>query len=101
MYFNLKDGVSEDEFVKKLKDFLDYLNGKIEGVGSGKLYRHHVIGANPRTFQTHIEFNDFGDWDNFLTFMEKDADFARLLREWQKLVDMNTHMDEMVRLIPT
>jgi hypothetical protein len=60
MYFNLKTGVSEDEFVKKLKDFLDYLKGKIKGVGPEKLYRHHVFGANPRTFQTHIEFKEFG-----------------------------------------
>jgi hypothetical protein len=38
MYFNLKDGVSEAEFVNKLKEYFDYLNGKVEGLGSSTLY---------------------------------------------------------------
>jgi hypothetical protein len=101
MYFNLKDDVSEEEFVKKSKEFGGYIQGKVEGFGSGKLYRHHIIGTNQaRTYQMHIEFKDFGTWDRFLAFHEKDAELARLLQEWQNLIDMNTHYDEHVREIP-
>ena len=100
MCFNLKDGVSEEEFVKKLKEFLNYAEGKIEELVSPKLYRHHAIGANRRTYQIHQEFKDFGAWDRLLAFVEKDAKSARLLQEWQKLVDMKTHYDELVREIP-
>ena len=100
MYFNLKDDVSEEEFVKKSKEFLGYLQGKVEGLGSGKLYRHHAIGTNPRAYQMHIEFKDFGTWDRFLALNEKDAKSARLYQEWQNLVDMKTHYDEFVREIP-
>ena len=61
-YFNLKDGVSEEEFYKKSKEILGHIEGKVEGLGSGKLYRHHHVvgGANPRMYQMHIEFRDFG-----------------------------------------
>ncbi len=30
MYFNLKYGVSEEEVVKKVKEVLDYMEGKID-----------------------------------------------------------------------
>jgi len=100
MCFNLKNGVSEEEFVNKSKEWTGYLEGKVEGLGSAKLYRHHYIGANLRTYQTHLEFRDFGTWDRFLAIIKKDAKAARLLQEWQKLIDMNTHFDEFVREIP-
>lgn len=58
MYVNLKDGVIEEEFVKKLKESFDYNTGKVEGFGLGKLYRHHFFGTNPRTYQIHVEFKD-------------------------------------------
>ena len=98
-YSNLKNGVSEEEFVNKLKEFSDYFEGKVEGVGSGKLYRHHN-GANPRLFQMHMEMKDYGTWDRFLAFIEKDAKGARLFQEWHKLLDLNTHFDEFVMEIP-
>ena len=97
MYFNLKDGVSEEEFVNKLKEYLDYLQGKVEGLGSVKLYRHHLFGANPRTYQMHAEFKDLGTWDRYLTLNEKDAMFSRLSQEWHSLMDMKTHYDEFIR----
>jgi len=101
MYFNLKDGVSEEEFVKKAKEFLGYHQAKVEGLGVGKLYRHHVIGTNPRTYQIHIGFKDFSTWDRFVALNEKDAKSARLLQEnWYNLIDMKTHYDELVREIP-
>jgi len=101
MCFNLKDGVSEEEFVKKAKEWLSYIEGKVEGVGSWKFYRHHLFGANLRTYQMHLEIKDFGTWDRFLAFIEKDAKAARLLQEnWWNLIDMNTHFDEFVREIP-
>ena len=100
MYFNLKNGVSEEEFVNKSKEWFGYLEGKIEGLGSTKLYRHDYLGANPRTYQMHVETRDFGTWDRFLAFIKKDAKGARLLQEWQKLIDMETHYDEFVREIP-
>jgi len=100
MYFNLKDGVSEEEFVKKSKEFLGYYQGKVEGFGPWKLYRHHAIGTNPRTYQMHTDFKDFGTWDRFMALNEKDAKAARLLQEWQNLIDMKTHYDEFVREIP-
>ena len=99
MCFNLKNGVSEEEFVNKSKEFSGYFKGKVEGFGSGKLYRHHQ-GANPRYYQMHTEMKDFGTWDRFLAFIEKDAKGARLVQEWRKLVDLNTHFDVFVREIP-
>lgn len=101
MCFNLKNGVSEEEFVKKAKEFGDYFEGKVEGLGSPKFYRHHFFGANLRTYQMHMEVKDFGTWDRFLAFIEKDTKGARLIQEnWWKLIDMNTHFDEFVREIP-
>ena len=45
MYFNLKDGVSEEEFVEKSKEWLSNVEGRMEGarVGSMKLFRHHFL----------------------------------------------------------
>jgi len=100
MYFNLKDDVSEEEFVKKAKEWVSFVKGKVEGLGSMKLFRHHAFGANRRTYQMHTEFKDFGTWDRFLAFEEKDAKATRLLHEWQNLVDINTHYDEFAREIP-
>jgi len=102
MYFNLKDGVQEEEFVKKTKEWLRYTEGKIEGVQveSSKLYRHHYFGANPRVYQLHIEFADFSTWDKFTALINKDTKCAKLLQEWQNLFDFNTHYDEFVREIP-
>jgi len=101
MYFNLKDGVSEEEFLKKAKEFISYHQAKVEGFGAGKLYRHHAIGANPRTYQIHLEFKDFSTWDRFVALGEKDAKSAKLYHEnWENLIDMNTHFDELVREMP-
>lgn len=98
-YFNLKKGVNEEEFVKKTKEFSEYFKDRIEGFGSDKLYRHHN-GANPRMYQMHSEMKDYGAWDRFLGFIEKDAKGARLLQEWRKLVELNTHFDEFAKEIP-
>jgi len=38
MYFNLRSGVSEKDFVGPAKEFLVYLEGKLRGLGSGKLF---------------------------------------------------------------
>jgi len=100
MYFNLKEGVSEEEFVDKSKEWLDYVEAKFEDRGSTKLYRHHFFGANRRVYQMHFEFEDFGTWDRFTALLEKDAKSARLLQEWQDLFDFKTHYDEFVREIP-
>lgn len=100
VYFNLKNGVSEEEFVNKLKELRGYLEGKIEGLGSWKLYRHDWIGANPRTYQWHWEMRDFGTWDRLAAFIKKDAKAARLSEEMRKLMDIDTHYDEFVREIP-
>ena len=97
--FNLKSGVSEEEFVKWAKEFSDYIEGKVEGFGSTKLYRHQA-GANPRYYQMHTEMKDYVAWDRFLDFIEKDAKGKKLLEEWRKLVDLNTHFDEFVKEIP-
>lgn len=99
MCFNLKDSVNEEEFVRKTKDWVSYIEGKVEELGSMKLFRHHAFGANRRTFQTHIEFKDFGTWDRFMTFHEKDAKAGRSMHDWQSLIDMDTHYDEFVREI--
>jgi len=101
MYFNLKNGVSEEEFVNKVKELGGYLKGKIEGFGSWKLYRHDFVGANPRTYQMHMEVRDFGTLDRLAAFIKKDAKAAKLFQEnWWKLIDMDTHYDEFVREIP-
>ena len=97
--FNLKNGASEEEFVNKLKGWSDYAEGKVEGFGSGKLYRHDN-GANPRRYQMHVEMKDYGTWDRHFAFIERDAKAERLLQEWRKLVDWNTHFDEFVKEIP-
>lgn len=100
MCFNLKNGVSEEEFVNKSKELSGYLEGKVVGLGPMRLYRHHFFGANLRTYQMHTEVKDFGTWDRFLAFIEKDARAARLIQEnWWKLIDMDTHFDEFVREI--
>jgi hypothetical protein len=44
----------------------------------------------------HVEIKDYGTWDGFFNFIEKDAKGARLLQEWRKLIDLNTHFDEFV-----
>ena len=102
MYFNLKDGVVEEEFVKRSKEWLSYIEGKVEGARaeSTKLYRHHFFGAHPRTYQMHFEFEDFGAWDGFLAFLEKDKKGSTLMAEWHSLMDYKTHYDEFVREIP-
>jgi hypothetical protein len=100
MYFNLRNGVGEEDFVSKAKEFLGYLEDKIEGLGSAKLYRHYMIGANPRRYQLHMEMRELGAWDRFAAFIKKDAKGARFYQEWQKLVDMDTHYDEFVTEIP-
>ena len=100
MYFNLKDDVSEEEFVKKTKEWLSSIKGKVKGVGSMKLFRHHAFGANQRTYQMHSEFQDFSAWDRFLAFEEMDEKAVKLVHEWQDLIDMNTHYDEFIREIP-
>ena len=100
MYFNLRNGVSDEEFISNAKEFLGYLEGKIEGLGSSKLYRHHGFGANPRRYQLHMETQEFGTWDRFSALIEKDAKAARLYQEWQRVVDMDTHYDEFVSEVP-
>ena len=101
MYFNLKNGVSEEEeLVNKSKELLGYLEGKVEGLGSIKLYRHHN-GANPRYYQMHIEMKNYSTWDRFQAFMEKHAKVAKLLQQWRKeLVDLDTHFDEFIIEMP-
>jgi hypothetical protein len=32
MYFNLKTGASEEEFVKKLKEYFEYLRARVDGI---------------------------------------------------------------------
>lgn len=100
MYFNLKDGVTEEEFAKKSKEWLSYVEDKLEEHGCTKLYRHHFFGANRTVYQMHYEFKDFGTWDRFTALLKKDPKAARLLEEWQNLFDFNTHYDEFVREIP-
>jgi hypothetical protein len=100
MYFNLRNGVNEEEFLKRAAEFIGYLEGKIEGFSSSKLYRHYMVGANPRRFQLHMEMRDFGTWDKFSAFIKKDVKGAKLYQEWQNLVNMNTHYDEFVSEIP-
>jgi len=101
MYFNLRSRVGEEEFVGKVKELFGYLEGKVEGLGSGKLYRHDFFGANPRMYQVHWEMRDFGTLDRLIAFIKKDAEAARLFQEcWWKLIDMGTHYDEFVREIP-
>ena len=102
MYFNLKEGASEEEFIEKSKEWLSYVAGKIEGAdtGSTKLYRHHFFGANHRVYQMHFAFEDFSAWDKFTALLEKDAKDVKLLTEWQNLFDFNTHYDEFVRELP-
>jgi len=100
MYFNLRNGVNEDEFLNNAKEFLHYLDGKIEGFGSAKLYRHYMVGANPRRYQMHMEMRDLGAWDRFAVFIKNDAKGAGLYQEWQKRVNMDTHYDEFITEIP-
>jgi hypothetical protein len=101
IYFNLKNGVSDEEkLVEQSKELSKLLEGKVKGLGSVKLYRHHN-GANPRYYQMHMEMKDYATWDRFLAFMEKDAKVAKLLQGWRKeLMDLDTHFDEFVIEMP-
>jgi len=101
MYFNLKNGVSEEEFVSRARELFRYLEGKVEGLGAAKLYRHDGFGANPRMFQIHMEMRDFATLDRLSALIYKDAVGGKLFQEnWWKLIDMDTHYDEFVREIP-
>ena len=100
IYLNLKDGVIEAEFARKVKESFDYTEGKVEGFGPWKLYRHHFFGANPRMYQIHTEFKDLGTWQNVTVLLTKDAKAVKLWQAWQNLVDMNSHYDEFIREIP-
>ena len=44
----------------------------------------------------HMKMRDFATWDRWLTLIKKDAKGAKLYKEWQNLVNMNTHYDEFV-----
>ena len=49
----------------------------------------------------HMEMKDYGTWDRFFAFIEKDAKAEKLLQEWRKkLVDLNTHFDEFIIEMP-
>ena len=96
-YYNLKDGVSEQEFVQKTKELFD--SAKEAGFGSLKFYRHHLIGANKRLYQMHVEFVDLGAWDRFSTIVEKDEKLTRLADEIRELMEFKTHYDETLREI--
>ena len=96
-YYNLKDGVSEKEFIKKSKDLFD--SAKKAGFGSSKFYKHHLIGANKRLYQMHIEFKDLGAWDRFSAIIEKDEKLTRLADEIRELMNFETHYDEILREI--
>ncbi len=101
MSFNLRDGVGEEEFLRKAKEFIHYNQANVQGLGTTRLYRHHGIGANRRMYQVHMEFEDFGTWDRFVALTEKDAKAAKLYHEnWQELIEMRTHYDEMIKEIP-
>lgn len=102
MYFNLKDGVSEEELVEKTKAWLSYLEDKMEEANteSSKLYRHHLFGANHRVYQMHFEFEDFASWDRLSDLLQKDKEGSRIMSEWHSLMDYKTHYDEFVREIP-
>ena len=94
--FNLKNGVSEKESCDKASEILSYLKGKIDGLGSAKLYHHHN-GANPRYFQMHMEMKDYSTWDQFFAFIEKEDRATNLFQEWrQNMIDLNTHFNELV-----
>jgi len=96
MYFNLQNGVSEEEFIKKTSEWVYSLKDRIEGLGSMKLFRHYNFGANCRTYQMVMEFKDFSTWDKFLAFEKNNVKATKLRYEWENLVDMNTHFDEFV-----
>ena len=84
----------------KVGELSNCLEGKVEGLGPMKLYRHHN-GANPRYYQMHMEMKDYATQDRFLAFLEKDAKVAKLLQEWRKeLMDLDTHFDEFVIEMP-
>jgi hypothetical protein len=48
----------------------------------------------------HTEVKDFGALDALVAFCKKDSKAAKMLQEWQGLIDMNTHFDEFVREVP-
>ena len=103
LYFNLKDGVSEERafaFIKKYKELFENGEVKVEGLGSVKLYRHHMFGANRRAYQLHHEFKDFATFDRFTSLLETDTKFRNLLEEWFNIMDFKTHYDDFVREVP-
>jgi len=97
VHFNLKDGVNEQEYVKKTKELFD--SAKTAGLGSPRFYRHHWVGANKRMYQMHLEFKDFGTWDRFNAIVEKNEKLTRLADEVRELMDFKTHYDETLREI--
>lgn len=95
MYFNLKDGVSEEEFKEKAKGYYDYVNQKVEGVGAFKIFRHYFFGENRRSYQLWCEFDDFHAVEREKEAKE-DPEVERRLKEVNDLIDMKEHIDELV-----
>lgn len=101
MFFNLKTGVDEEVFLSKAGELFRYLDGKVDGMGAVRLYKHAGFGANPRTYQIHSELREYAALDRLLNLMKSDGRAASLFEEnWWKLIDMDAHYDEFVRELP-
>lgn len=95
IYFNLKDGVIEEEFKEKAKGYYGYVQEKVKGVGPFKIFRHYFFGANKRMYQLWCEFDDFHAVEREKEAKE-DPEVARRLKELNDLIDMKGHIDELV-----
>lgn len=95
MYFNLKDGVTEEELKKKVNRYFNYVQERIKGIGPFKLFSHYFFGANERTYQLWCGFEDFHTVESEREAKE-DPEVAERLKELNDLIDMKTHIDELV-----
>lgn len=51
MYFNLKEGHTEEELVKNLELYEVIARKYVKGWGGYRLYKHYYFGANLRRYQ--------------------------------------------------
>jgi hypothetical protein len=100
MYFNLRDGVTDTEFLEKVRKYAVAVKAKTEGVGPFKLYCHYFFGANTRRYQLWTTFEDFHAVEREKE-AKNDPEVARRLKEMNDLVEMKEHIDELVTELPT
>lgn len=103
MYFNLKEGHTEEELVKNLELYEVIARKYVKGWGGYRLYKHYYFGANLRRYQLWLKIEKLGTIDDEID-AKYDPEVARLTKEkiidkglsFYDIVDVVNHFDEIV-----